>query len=87
MGSEVPVHASATARLPLPPGAIDVRAVLQAKLQRDKQEVERLQLTLDEERRAGQLSCFLAAFLALAAGVGVQYFRHWQQQQSATASP
>ena len=87
MGSEAPVHASATVRHPLPPGAIDVRAVLQAKLERDKQEVARLQLSLDEEHRASQRSCFLAAFFALAAGIGVHYFRHWQQQQSTTASP
>ena len=80
MSGEVAVHAStSSARLPLPPGAIDVRAVLEAKLQRDKEEVTRLQASLEKEHRAGQQSCFMAALFALAAGVAVRYFLHWQQ--------
>lgn len=67
----------------MPPSAIDVRAVLEAKLQRDKEEVARLQASLDEERRAGHMSCFMAAFFALAAGVAVHYFRHWEQPSAA----
>lgn len=69
-------------RLPLPPGAIDVRAVLEANLERDKQEIARLQASLDDERRAGLVSLFLAVCVALTTGVAVQYFHHWQHLSS-----
>ena len=71
------------ARLPLPPGAIDVRAALEAILDRDRAEVARLQASLDEERRAGHLSCIMAAFMVLVAGVAVHYFRDWHQPSPA----
>ena len=43
---------SSTSSPTLPPGAIDLRAVLETKLQRDRDEVDRLQASLNDEHRA-----------------------------------
>ena len=67
----------------MPPGAIDVRAALEAILERDRAEVARLQASLDEECRKSYLSCVIAAFMVLVAGVAVHYFRHGQQPSEA----
>ena len=62
----------------LPPGAIDVRAVLQEKLQRDRAEVARLQKVLDDEKRAAARGYALA--LALAALFIALSWPRWREE-------
>ena len=68
----------------LPPGAIDVRAVLQANLERDRAEVARLQKLVDDEKRAAARGYALA--LALVGLFVALSWPRWQAEAEAAAA-